>query len=91
MKWMLDARTYRLKIRYSTTADGLVEWQGERITYQHHRFTIDQFREMFHGLVNRAWDHLTQEVLLLTPEEVERLPPIAWDTIEDHAAEDQPQ
>jgi hypothetical protein len=26
MKWMLDARTYGLKIRYNTTADGLVAW-----------------------------------------------------------------
>jgi hypothetical protein len=38
---------------------------------------MDQFREMVHGLMNQAWEHLTQEMLLLTPEEAEQLPSIA--------------
>jgi hypothetical protein len=33
IKWILDARTYRLKIRYNTTVDGLVAWQDNQITY----------------------------------------------------------
>jgi superfamily II DNA helicase RecQ len=89
MKWMMDARTYGMKIRYSTTAEGLIEWQGDRITYQHRRFTMDQFRETVHGIVNRAWEHLMQDVLLLPSHHP--LPPIAWDTMEDHATEDQPR
>jgi hypothetical protein len=43
MKWMLDSRTYGMKIRYSTTAEGLIAWHGDRITYQHYQFTMDQF------------------------------------------------
>uniref|UniRef100_A0A093XKL9 DNA 3'-5' helicase n=1 Tax=Talaromyces marneffei PM1 TaxID=1077442 RepID=A0A093XKL9_TALMA len=88
MKWMLDSRTYGMKIRYGTTADGLIEWHGDRITYQHHRFTMDQLRETVHGIINRAWDHLTQDVLLFPTDH--RLPTIAWETMEDHAVEDQP-
>jgi hypothetical protein len=75
MKWMFDTRTYGLKIRYMTTADGLVDWQGDQITYQHYRFTMDQFKSMMHGLVQRAWDHLMTEVLLF-PADVADAPPL---------------
>jgi hypothetical protein len=54
MKWMLDAQTYGLKIRYNTTADRLVAWQDDQIIYQHYRFTMDQFQETVHRLVNQA-------------------------------------
>jgi hypothetical protein len=50
---------------------------------------MDKLRETVHGIVNRAWEHLTQKVLLLPTDHT--LPPIAWDTMEDHAADDQPR
>lgn len=91
MKWMFDTRTYGLKIRYTTTAEGVIQWNRDEITYQHVRFTCDQFRSMVHGVVNRAWKHLMGEVLLFPPTQVDRppLPPIPWDTIEDHPSDDQ--
>jgi hypothetical protein len=46
---------------------------------------MDQFRGMVHGLVDRAREHLMREV------DAPPLPPIAWDTIEDHPTEDQPR
>lgn len=91
MMWMFHTRTYGLKIRYTTTAEGVIQWKGDEITYQHMRFTCDDFRSMVHGVVNRAWQHLMGEVLLFPAHQVERppLPPIPWDTIEDCPSDDQ--
>jgi hypothetical protein len=53
---------------------------------------MDQFQGMLHGLVNWAREHLMREVLLLGDNKVDAppLPPIVWETIEDHLMEDQP-
>ena len=92
MKFILDARTYGFKKAYHATAEGTMRWQGDQIIYQHFRFTIDELRETIHGIVNRAWTHLMYEVLLFPAETtMPNLPPIAWDTMEDHAAEDRPR
>jgi len=32
MQWMLDLRTYGLKIHYNTTAEGSIDWVGEQIS-----------------------------------------------------------
>jgi hypothetical protein len=34
MQWMLDLRTYGMKIHFNTTADGHVDWQGDTVLYR---------------------------------------------------------
>ena len=34
MQWMLDLRTYGLKIYYNTTAEGCIDWVGEQISWK---------------------------------------------------------
>jgi hypothetical protein len=55
MQWMLDLRTYGLKIHYNTTPRGHVDWtDGDELLYKGLQFNMAQFRGMVHGLVTRA-------------------------------------
>ena len=55
MQWMLDLRTYGLKIHYNTTSRGHVEWVGrDEMLYKDLQFNIAQFRSMVHGLVTES-------------------------------------
>jgi hypothetical protein len=63
MQWMLDLRTYGLKIHYNTTARGHVEWTGDELLYKELHFSIAQFRGMVHGLASESWRLLTEELL----------------------------
>jgi hypothetical protein len=41
MQWMLDLRTYGLKIYYNTTSRGHVEWAGsDELLYKGLQFTM---------------------------------------------------
>lgn len=52
MQWMLDLRTYGLKIHYNTTLVGHVGWKRyDELLYKDLRFTMSEFRGMVHGLV----------------------------------------
>ncbi|CAN9275154.1 unnamed protein product [Alternaria alternata] len=47
MQWMLDLRTYGLKIYYNTTSRGHVEWVGrDELLYKSLQFSMAQFRGM---------------------------------------------
>jgi hypothetical protein len=51
MQWMLDLRTYGLKIQYNTTSRGHVEWMGQgELLYKDLHFSIAQFCGIVHGL-----------------------------------------
>ena len=41
MDWIFESRSYGLKIRYTTTASGVIDWDGDQITYYDKKFTID--------------------------------------------------
>ena len=62
MQWMLDLRTYGLKIHYNTTAPGNIHWVGDQILYREIQFTIAQFRGMIHGLVEQTRRGLFQNI-----------------------------
>ena len=63
MQWMLDLRTYGLKIHYNTTARGHVEWTGDELLYKELHFSMAQFRGMVHGLASESRRLLTEELL----------------------------
>ncbi|KAK4446078.1 hypothetical protein QBC34DRAFT_153287 [Podospora aff. communis PSN243] len=51
--WIFDARTYGLKILYTTAAVGHVAWNGTTIAYRTVTLSIDGFSEMLHKLVEQ--------------------------------------
>ena len=51
MQWMLDLRTYGMKIHYNTTAMGHINWKDQHVLeYKTLRFSMVQFRGMIHQL-----------------------------------------
>jgi hypothetical protein len=54
MDWIFECRIYSMKIRYNTIAEGVIEWEGNRVLYQGIRFNIEQLRGMMHRLVEEA-------------------------------------
>ncbi|KAL1641350.1 hypothetical protein SLS61_010138 [Didymella pomorum] len=47
MQWMLDLRTYGLKIHYNTTSRGHVEWAGrDELLYKSLQFSMAQFEQV---------------------------------------------
>lgn len=92
--WLLRLRTYGMKIRFNTNADGVVEWVGDTLLYGHIQFTIAGVRSMMHGLVETARMELRRDLLWLDMDEdgqmregATALPPIEWDNIVDNPAE----
>jgi hypothetical protein len=64
MQWMLDLRTYGLKIHYNTTSCGHVEWVGwDELLYKSLQFSMAQFCGMVHGLVMESRRLLMDELL----------------------------
>ena len=54
IQWMLDLRTYGLKIYYNITIEGYVDWVEDQIVYKQMQFTMSEFRSMVYGLVERT-------------------------------------
>ncbi|KAF1922379.1 uncharacterized protein M421DRAFT_78421 [Didymella exigua CBS 183.55] len=64
MQWMLDLRTYGLKVHFNTTARGNVEWMGrDKLLYKNVHFTMAQFRSMVHGMQAESKRMLVEELL----------------------------
>jgi hypothetical protein len=64
MQWMLDLRTYGLKIHYNTTSRGHVEWTGgDELLYKGLQFNMAQFCSMVHGLESESWRIMIEELL----------------------------
>ncbi|KAK6591278.1 hypothetical protein H4I96_12464, partial [Botrytis cinerea] len=62
MQWLYRSRSYGFKIRYTTTAEGKIQWIGDDVLYANMRFGMSQFRGMIHGLVGEAREELFGEV-----------------------------
>jgi hypothetical protein len=81
MQWMLDLRSYGLKIFYNTTAPGHVGWHGaDELLYQGLQFTLGDFRGFIHGLVGAAKQLLHNELLF---HERLAIPAIPWASLRD--------
>ena len=55
MQWMLDLRTYRLKIHYNTTSRSHVKWVGrDKLLYKSLQFNMAQFCRIVHSLTTES-------------------------------------
>jgi hypothetical protein len=90
MQWMLDLRTYGLKIHYSTTSRGHVEWTGgDELLYKGLQFNMAQFRSMVHGLASES-RRLLREELLFGNQMAEPVPSVPWQSMRDNPTDERP-
>ena len=92
MQWVFRARSYGFKIRYTTTADGCIQWIGDTILYQQIRFNMAEVRTMIRGLVGEARDVLYKELIMVDVDsqgqvDATQVPGIDWDTMVDNPSE----
>ncbi|KAF7441548.1 DUF3505 multi-domain protein [Pyrenophora tritici-repentis] len=89
MQWMLDLRTYGLKIHYNTTTRGHVEWtNGDELLYKELHFSMAQFRGMVHGLASESRRLLTEELMFSS--KAAPVPAVPWESIRDNPTDERP-
>ncbi|KAK4944533.1 hypothetical protein LTR66_014488 [Elasticomyces elasticus] len=85
MQWMLDLRTYGLKIHYNTTSRGHVEWKGhDEVLYKSLQFNMAQFRSMIHGLITESRRLLVEDLLFFDGRHAHETPKIPWQSLRDN-------
>ena len=91
MQWMLDLRTYGLKIHYNTTSRGHVEWiDGDELLYKGLQFNMAQFRGMVHGLASESRRLLVEELMFGSSKATEPIPSVPWERIRDNPTNERP-
>jgi hypothetical protein len=84
MQWMLDLRTYGLRIHYNQTTPGHVGWMGhDELLYQQLHFTMGDFRGFTHGLVGATRRLLHDELLFGSEPQGASVPAIPWASLRD--------
>jgi hypothetical protein len=61
--WMYELRAYGMQIARTTTSEGAVEWDGERLLYKDIQFTMTEFRAFIHGLHHEVRTILERDLL----------------------------
>jgi hypothetical protein len=88
IQWMLDLRTYGLRIHYSSTATGHVSWLGQdELLYKEIHFTMGDFRGFVHGLVSSMRQLVHQELLMC---DAASAPAIPWAQLMDDPTQAKP-
>ena len=81
MQWILDLRTYGLKIHYNSTTPGHVGWMGQdRLCYKELTFTMGQFKGFIHQLVSDTRQLLLDELMFTDTTDVPKIP---WKALYD--------
>jgi superfamily II DNA helicase RecQ len=93
---ILRLRAFGFKIRFTTNADGVIDWMGDTLLYGNIQFSMPQVRSMVHGMIAGARQHVLSELMLLqvdsegaVVENTTALPTIDWRKLVDNAAEQQ--
>jgi len=94
-EWMLDLRSYGLKIARNTTSSGYINWEGETIIYRTLSFSIANFREFVHGLISSTRALLFQDILFensisTAKSPLRKIPDISWRQIYDNPLDSTP-
>ncbi|RYO26416.1 hypothetical protein AA0113_g12493 [Alternaria arborescens] len=91
MQWMLDLRTYGLKVHFNTSARGNVEWMGrDELLYKNVHFTMAQFRSMVHGMQAESKRLLLEELLFCNGQTADPVPQVPWEQLRDNPTDDRP-
>jgi RecQ family ATP-dependent DNA helicase len=91
MQWMLDLRTYGLKIHYNTTSRGHVEWTGgDELLYKGLQFNMAQFCGMVHGLATESRRLLREELMFGNSKAAGPIPSVPWESMRDNPTDERP-
>jgi hypothetical protein len=91
MDWIFDARSYGMRIRFTTTASPVIDWVGDRVSYQRIQFTINQLSDMLHELVAEMKASLGKLLMVDDGQggnDYTTVPEIDWVKMEDDHSED---
>ena len=88
--WMINLRAYGMKIAFTTSSEGHVDWiDEETILYQHLEFTMSELRIFVRTLLDQTTLFLDEKLLfgdILTPP----LRTIPWSLLRDNPVEKAP-
>jgi hypothetical protein len=86
MQWMLDLRTYALRVQMNSTSPGYITWMDtDRILYKEVHFSMGDFRGFIHGLVGSLRGILHNELLFCA--DAQPIPAIPWASLIDDPAQ----
>jgi hypothetical protein len=96
MDSILRLRAFGFKIRFTTNAEGVIDWVGDTLLYGNIQFSMPQLRSMIHGMIASARQHILKKLLLLQVDSEGSIvknttlcPVIDWKKLVDNAAERQ--
>lgn len=76
MDWAMSLHAFGMAIHLTEGNVGAVSWDGDRITFRGIGFSMDEFRHMINGMVDRAESYFEETLLLGF-----RAPAIPWEKI----------
>ena len=65
MDSILRLRAFGFKIRFTTNAEGVVDWVSDKLLYGNIQFTMPQLRSMIHGMIASARQQMMADLMLL--------------------------
>jgi hypothetical protein len=96
MDSILRLRAFGFKIRFTTNAEGVIDWMGDTLLYGNIQFSMPQLRSMIHGMIASARQHMLAKLMLLQVDGEGSIvkgttpcPVIDWGRLVDNAAEQQ--
>jgi len=85
MQWMLDLRTYELKIHYNIISEDHIDWMKNQILYKSIQFSMNEFRDMIHELMRESRRMLMKD-LIFEDDDFNTLR-ISWQSLRDNSIE----
>jgi hypothetical protein len=96
MDSILRLRAFGFKIRFTTNAEGVIDWVGDTLLYGNIQFSMPQLQSMIHGMIASARQHILANLMLLQIDsegsiarDTTACPTIDWGKLVDNAAEQQ--
>lgn len=87
MWWIMDTRTYGIKVRFTTPGGETVDWRGDQIIHGRVRLGMGQLSDMVHNMTDAARHTLAALTMVDEASVAEALPRIPWSRIEDRHGE----
>jgi hypothetical protein len=84
MDRLLHQRTYGMRIRYTTKAEGMVSWNGKQVLIDDKKFDMDGIRTVVHGLAEAVRERLHVELMFADDDTV---PAVDIGSLADNPAE----
>ncbi len=63
MQWMMNLRTYELKIHFNIISDDHIDWVNDQILYKSIQFSMSDFRDMIHELMRESHCMLMKDLM----------------------------